>query len=43
MKTFQLSDQHLQIILAALAELPFRVSAAVIQELHRQATEEKEG
>ena len=36
MHTLTLTDEQLQIIGAALAELPFRVAAPVISEINRQ-------
>ena len=35
-----LTQEHLQIIGAALAELPFRVAAPVIEEINRQIAEQ---
>lgn len=37
---FKLSDQDAQIVINALAELPFRVSAPVIQKIQTQAAEQ---
>lgn len=36
-----LPPEHLQIIGAALAELPFRVAAPVIEEINRQIAEQQ--
>ena len=36
MYTLTLSDEQMQIIGAALAELPFRVAAPVISEINKQ-------
>ena len=36
MVALTLTDQHLQIIGAALAELPYRVAAPVMDEINRQ-------
>lgn len=36
MVTLILTDQHLQIIGAALAEMPYRVAAPVMDEINRQ-------
>ena len=36
MHTLTLTDQHLQIIGAALAELPYRLAAPVLEEINRQ-------
>lgn len=36
MTTLTLTDQQLQIIGAALAELPYRVAAPVMEEIRRQ-------
>jgi hypothetical protein len=41
MKTFQITDDQLRIILAALAAQPYQLVAALIQDLHRQATAEE--
>ncbi len=37
--TLTLTNQQLQIIGAALSELPYRVSAPVIEEINRQLAE----
>ena len=43
MHTLTLNDEQMQIIGAALAELPYRVSAPVLAEINRQiAAQEKE-
>lgn len=38
MHTLTLTDQQLQIIGAALAELPYRISAPLMAEIERQIT-----
>ena len=38
MTTLTLTDQQLQIIGAALAELPYRISAPLIADIERQIT-----
>lgn len=40
--TLTLTDQHLQIIGAALAELPYRVAAPVMDEINRQIAAQHE-
>jgi hypothetical protein len=42
MKTFTISEEHLRIILTALAELPAKYSYDVIKELHKQVTKESD-
>lgn len=36
MRTITLPDQHWQVIGSALAELPYRVAAPVLEEISRQ-------
>ena len=38
--TLTLSDQHLNIIGAALVELPYRVVAPVVEEINRQVAQQ---
>lgn len=38
MHTLTLSDQHLHVIAAALAELPYRIAAPIVDEINRQVT-----
>lgn len=40
--TLKLSDQHMQVLNAALVEMPFRVASPVIQEINRQIQASKE-
>ena len=40
-RKLELTQEHLQIIGAALAELPFRVAAPVIEEINRQIAEQQ--
>lgn len=42
MTTLTLTDQQLQIIGAALSELPYRVAAPVIAEINRQIAAQQE-
>lgn len=42
MVTLILTDQHLQIIGAALAEMPYRVAAPVMDEINRQIAAQRE-
>ena len=39
--TLTLTDQQLQIIGAALVELPYRMVAPVVEEINRQVTQQK--
>lgn len=41
MTTLTLNDQQLQIIGAALAELPYRVAAPVMADIERQIVEQQ--
>ena len=40
--TLTLTDQHLQIIGAALAEMPYRVAAPVLDEINKQIVAQHE-
>ena len=42
MTTLTLTDQQLQIIGAALVELPYRISAPLIADIERQIAEQQE-
>ena len=42
MVTLSLTDRHLQIIGAALAELPYRVAAPVMDEINKQIAAQHE-
>ena len=42
MITLTLTDQQLQIIGAALAEMPYRVAAPVMDEINRQIAAQRE-